>query len=119
MIRNLLENVLRKSGYNVSMLCTDSQTFFADARKNGSPDICLIDCDSPKTDWFVISKIIKATWPSVKLVLFGLTDNKRMIQKAISAGTHGYLRKEDNLKDLYQTLERLATAKQSGEKKIF
>lgn len=58
------------------------------------PSIVLLDMNMEKLDGVQALKIIKLTWPSVKVIMLTVEKQKRKIKEALDLGADGYVLKE-------------------------
>lgn len=67
-------------------------------------DILLMDIEMPVLNGIEATQIVKNKYPHIKIVMFTTFDNDDNIFNAIKAGADGYLLKEINPRDLYDSL---------------
>ncbi|PRR81128.1 response regulator [Clostridium vincentii] len=58
------------------------------------PNIVLLDMNMEKVDGIQALKMIKSTWPSVKVIMLTVEKQKRKIKEALDFGADGYVLKE-------------------------
>lgn len=68
---------------------------------NKNIDLILMDIEMPECNGIEATKIIKAKYPQIKIIMLTVFDNDENIFNAIKAGADGYLLKEVNPNDLY------------------
>lgn len=65
------------------------------------PDIVLMDIEMPgKIDGIEATKIIAARFPQTKVLLFTSQDNRKQLNRALTAGARGYVLKNTSIKDI-------------------
>jgi len=67
-------------------------------------DLILMDIGMPDMNGIEATKLIKQTYPNIKIIMLTVFDDDDNILKAIQAGADGYLLKEINPEDLYQAI---------------
>ena len=72
------------------------------------PDVVLMDLNMPGMDGLEATRRIKATAPSVKIVMLTVSEDDRDLFEAIRAGAHGYLLKSVEPEELVRTLRSVA-----------
>lgn len=81
--------------------------------KDHIPDIILMDAHMPVMDGLEATRIIKKTWPQIKIVL--LTMYSHCEPEAIVAGADKFLRKDCHTEMIITTLQNLFHADNTGE----
>lgn len=59
-----------------------------------TPDIILLDINMDKLDGVETLKIIKKSWPEIKVIMLTVEKQKRKIKEVLDAGADGYVLKE-------------------------
>lgn len=59
------------------------------------PHIVLMDVEMPKLDGISTVQIAKAMYPDIYFIMFSVMDEEETLFKAIRAGAHGYILKEE------------------------
>ncbi|MEZ4878220.1 MAG: response regulator transcription factor [Flavobacterium sp.] len=70
--------------------------------KDKNLDLILMDIEMPECNGIEATKIVKAKYPQLKIIMLTVFDNDENIFNAIKAGADGYLLKEVNPKELHQ-----------------
>ena len=70
--------------------------------KNKNIDLILMDIEMPECNGIEATKIIKAKYPQIKIIMLTVFDNDENIFNAIKAGADGYLLKEVHPAALHQ-----------------
>ncbi|HPW97553.1 MAG TPA: response regulator transcription factor [Flavobacterium sp.] len=74
----------------------------AKLEKDKNLDLILMDIEMPECNGIEATKIVKAKYPQLKIIMLTVFDNDENIFNAIKAGADGYLLKEVNPKELHQ-----------------
>jgi two-component system NarL family response regulator len=72
-------------------------------------DIALVDVRMPARDGLELLKEIKATWPSIRVIMLTSFDHARYVKAALADGADGYMLKDASPEDLDQAI-RVAMA---------
>ncbi len=69
-----------------------------------SVDIVLMDMKMPGIDGIEVTRLIKETWPRIKVILLTNYDEEEYVMEAIQGGADGYVLKDVNKGDLPKIL---------------
>jgi DNA-binding NarL/FixJ family response regulator len=72
------------------------------------PDIILLDVKMPKMDGLEATKIIRAKYPNIKILILTMLDDDRFILPMIEAGANGYLIKNADADEIKLALHACA-----------
>lgn len=72
--------------------------------KNKVPDIILMDIRMPNMDGVYCTKIVKETYPDVKIIILTTFDDDDFVFSALKFGASGYLLKGVSMDGLYQAI---------------
>ncbi len=72
------------------------------------PDVVLMDVDLPGEDGIALTRHLKATYPSVTVVMLTVFDDIDKLLEAVKAGAQGYLVKSIRSNELLEQLRGLA-----------
>jgi DNA-binding NarL/FixJ family response regulator len=75
-------------------------------------DIVLMDIDMPKLTGIEATKLIKAQFNHIKILVLSMHNEKGVIQNAVDAGADGYLLKNTNQNELINAIKKIC----EGEK---
>jgi DNA-binding NarL/FixJ family response regulator len=70
--------------------------------ENKNIDLILMDIEMPECNGIDATKLVKAKYPQIKIIMLTVFDNDENIFNAIKAGADGYLLKEVNPNELHQ-----------------
>lgn len=68
------------------------------------PDVAIIDIAMPKLDGIEATKRIKATWPSINVLILSAYDDDQFIFSLLEAGAAGYLLKNIRSRELIDAI---------------
>jgi len=109
--RNILKDkLLRDGSFDVCLTASDGQEFLDKMKylpENQLPDVALMDLEMPNMDGVDAIAVASCLYPQVKYVVLTIFDNEDKIFKAIKAGAHGYLLKEESSESLTVTLHQM------------
>jgi two-component system, NarL family, nitrate/nitrite response regulator NarL len=71
-------------------------------------DVVLMDIDMPEMNGLDATRVIRKTYPELKVIVLSMHDEKAMIQAMISAGVDGYLLKNSPKVDLLNAIREVA-----------
>ena len=71
------------------------------------PDICILDISMPVMNGYETLKIIKRTWPDMKVLVLTMFNNEFSILKMVLGGARGYLLKDCTPDELELALNNL------------
>jgi DNA-binding NarL/FixJ family response regulator len=66
-----------------------------DFLKDNIPDVILLDISMPRLGGLEAAEIIKAQYPTIKIVILTMHREKNFFQKALKIGVDGYILKEE------------------------
>lgn len=106
-IRALLE---AEPAYQVDAECADGLEAIAAIRRL-QPDIALLDIAMPGLSGIEVSKAIRQTDPTVKILILSSIDRHESVEQALAAGVNGYLLKDFILDELHQAFAAVIAGK--------
>lgn len=80
----------------------EGQDLLKKLEANKNIDLILMDIEMPVCNGIEATKLVKAKYPQIKIIMLTVFDNDENIFNAIKAGADGYLLKEVNPKELHQ-----------------
>ena len=102
-----LKHLLATYGAEVAGTARDGLEALAQVRAL-SPDVVLMDIQMPRCDGLDATRLIKAEYPDVRIVMLTMSAGDEDLFQAIRAGACGYLLKTQDIADFYQALDELA-----------
>jgi len=90
-------------------LCTASTSALRiiDDCKNNCPDVILMDIDMPEMSGIEATRLVKADFPEVNVMMLTVFENKDKIFDALCAGATGYLLKKTPSAQIIDAIEEL------------
>lgn len=76
--------------------------------KLGQPDILLLDIHLPDGDGIAFGKVLKSTYPEMKILALSSFDQLVLVKRMIANGANGYILKSTDLESLKNALESVA-----------
>ena len=73
--------------------------------KNSNLDLILMDIEMPEMNGVEATAEVKKRYPHIKILMLTVFDNDEKIFKSIKAGADGYLLKEINPQELYNSIK--------------
>ena len=73
------------------------------------PDLILMDIRMPQMNGLEATRLIKAQYPDMKIVMLTVSDDEQDLFEAIKSGAHGYLLKDLEATQFFEALEDIAT----------
>jgi DNA-binding NarL/FixJ family response regulator len=71
------------------------------------PDIVLMDISMPKTNGLEATRIIKESFPQVKVLILTQHDNREYISPALGAGASGYVLKRSGRREMLNAIRQV------------
>ena len=100
LIRQSLQIVLdSREDISVTDAVADGQEVIRAIRKE-MPDVILMDIRMPKMDGVQCTKIIKDSWPDIKIIILTTFDDDEYVYNALKYGASGYLLKGISIEEL-------------------
>lgn len=75
-----------------------------EACKKELPDIVLMDINMPELDGIAATKMIKETWPDVRIIMITTIEDVSLAAEALRIGAEGYMLKSIHPKELAATI---------------
>lgn len=106
-VRSLIE---KKSGYEVVGEAVDGEELMRLVDERPC-DLIIVDLSMPQMDGLKAIGHIRKSHTQIKVLILTMHKNKMLFRKAVSAGVHGYLLKDDASDELYAALKQLRAGK--------
>ncbi|MBE5852977.1 MAG: response regulator transcription factor [Lachnospiraceae bacterium] len=104
LIRQSLQIVLNtKDDMKVTGVASDGQEVIKEIRRE-LPDVILMDIRMPKMDGVQCTKIIKESYPKVKIIILTTFDDDEFVYNALKFGASGYLLKGVSMDELVNAI---------------
>jgi len=104
LIRQSLQIVLNtKDDIKVVGVASDGQEVIKEIRRE-LPDVILMDIRMPKMDGVQCTKIIKESYPKVKIIILTTFDDDEFVYNALKFGASGYLLKGVSMDELVNAI---------------
>jgi two-component system NarL family response regulator len=101
-----LHNLLAARGVEVVGTASDGLEALAKARTL-HPDTILMDVKMPRCDGVAATRLIKAEFPDIKIVILTVFEEDSILFEAIKSGASGYLHKSLDAKEFMELLSGL------------
>jgi DNA-binding NarL/FixJ family response regulator len=110
LMRECIHNYLSDFSYSITLQVADGKELISHLVTDNVPDICLLEFNARKKVGYETIKMLKATWPHMKIAIYsmqsGPVENKTQVSGAdVSISNH------TTLAALKHTLERLVNQK--------
>ncbi len=92
LVREGIVNLLKVHGYDVVSEASDGAEAIAKAEEH-RPDLILMDIRMPRMNGVEATRIIKARYPKIKVVMLTVSEEEPDLLAAIESGADGYLLK--------------------------
>ena len=79
--------------------------------KAQKPDVSLIDLDMPRLSGFGVIRILRKTFPEMKLIVLSTYNDEDYIEKAMDAGADGYVLKSVKIDELVRIIKSICRKK--------
>ncbi len=102
-----LKHLLAAYGAEIAGTARDGLEALAQVRAL-NPDVVLMDIQMPRCNGLDATRLIKAEFPEVRVVMLTMSGDEEDLFQAIRAGACGYLLKTQDIDDFYRALDELA-----------
>ncbi|RZJ78899.1 response regulator transcription factor [Pedobacter sp. Leaf250] len=76
-----------------------------DLLHNENPDLILLDINMPMLNGYQTIKIIKTDYPTIKVIVLSMLNDKRSVLNMLEAGANGFLFKDTDDKHLFKAID--------------
>lgn len=94
-------------GFTVVCQADNGLQLLQKIRSGSVPDIALLDVEMPGQDGFKTAKLLKESYPAVKVLALGMYDNEQTIIRMMKNGARGYILKDADPGQLKEALTML------------
>lgn len=106
LMRDGIASLLRSRGHEVVAEASNGREALEKVAMV-SPDLILMDIRMPVMDGLEATRLIKARYPSLKIVMLTVSDEEQDLFEAIKSGAHGYLLKDLEAAQFFEALEAI------------
>ncbi len=106
LVRNGIASLLRARGHEVVAEASNGREALATVGKI-SPDLVLMDIRMPEMGGLEATRLIKAEYPNIKIVMLTVSDDEQDLFEAVKSGAHGYLLKDLEASQFFEALEAI------------
>ncbi len=106
LVRNGIASLLRARGHEVVAEAGNGREALATVGKI-SPDLVLMDIRMPEMGGLEATRLIKAEYPNIKIVMLTVSDDEQDLFEAVKSGAHGYLLKDLEAAQFFEALEAI------------
>jgi DNA-binding NarL/FixJ family response regulator len=104
LIRNGIASLLQAHGHEVVGEADDGQEGLVIVRHT-RPDLVLMDLRMPVMEGVEATRLLKAEFPHIKVVILTVSDDERDLVDAVKSGAHGYLLKDLEADRFFEALD--------------
>lgn len=100
-----LQNLLEAHDVHIAGMATDGQQALSMLRTL-KPDVILMDIRMPRCDGLTATRLIKAEWPDMKIIMLTTSSDDQDLFEAVKSGASGYLLKSISADTLIEALNQ-------------
>jgi DNA-binding NarL/FixJ family response regulator len=104
LVRNGIASLLQARGHEVVGEAGDGQEGLALVRRT-RPDLVLMDLRMPVMEGLEATRLLKAEFPHIKVVILTVSDDERDLVDAVKSGAHGYLLKDLEADGFFEAID--------------
>jgi DNA-binding NarL/FixJ family response regulator len=105
LMRECLQNYLSQFEYSILLQANNGGELLQKITTKNLPDICIMEIDMRQKTGYEIMKLLKAQWPTMKIIIYSLRISQKTKQKKVFADV--IISKQTSLAELKETLDRL------------
>ncbi len=107
LIRHGIKNIIAQNpGMEIIAEVSDGDDLL-DALNKTPADLLILDISMPRTSGIDLTEVVKARFPSMKVLILTMHKNQRYLHRAISAGADGYLVKSDSGREIMSAVDKI------------
>ncbi len=107
LIRHGIKNIIAQDpGMEIIAEVSDGDDLL-DALNKTPADLLILDISMPRTSGIDLTEVVKARFPSMKVLILTMHKNQRYLHRAISAGADGYLVKSDSGREIMSAVDKI------------
>ncbi|HEX2628640.1 MAG TPA: response regulator transcription factor [Chitinophagaceae bacterium] len=107
LLRNGLASLVTNLGYQVLFEANHGDDFIANMKKQGIPDLVLMDINMPVKDGYETTLWLKKNHPGVLVLALSMYDDESAIIRMLKSGARGYIMKDSEPAELRAALEAI------------
>lgn len=107
LVRNAIASLLEAHGHHIVGEANDGQEALQLVRQT-RPELVLMDLGMPIMDGLEATRLIKAEFPDVRIVILTVSDHEQDLVEAVKSGAHGYLLKDLQADEFLEAIEAIA-----------
>ena len=104
LVRNGIASLLGSRGHEVVGEASDGQEGIELARRT-HPDLVLMDLRMPVMDGLEATRLLKAEFPDLRIVVLTVSDDEQDLMDAVRYGAHGYLLKDLEADEFFEAID--------------
>lgn len=104
LIRNGIASLLQARGYEVVGEAGNGQEALSVVRRT-HPDLVLMDLRMPVMEGLEATRLLKAEFPHIRVVILTVSDDERDLVDAVKSGAHGYLLKDLEAEAFFEAID--------------
>ncbi len=108
LVRDGIASLLRARGHEVVAEANNGREALEKVGQ-ALPDLVLMDIRMPQMNGLEATRLIKARYPDMKIVMLTVSDDEQDLFEAIKSGAHGYLLKDLEASQFFEALDDIAT----------
>lgn len=109
-VRNGIKVLLKKEKvFHVIGEATNGKEALEFLKQQDQVDIILTDINMPIMDGISLTKILKVSYPHIRIVILSMLDNEKYVAQAFSEGASGYLLKNSSADELRFALKHVSS----------
>ncbi|HWY09772.1 MAG TPA: response regulator transcription factor [Bacteroidia bacterium] len=90
--------------FNICFEAENGEDFFEKLEDEITPDVILLDLQMPVMDGIATTVKLKKRFPEVKIIILTMHDEEEMIVHLIEKGAHGFLPKNEEIKNVIDSI---------------
>ena len=104
LVRNGIASLLDARGHTVVAEAGDGQAGIEAVRRT-HPELVLMDLRMPVMDGLEATRLLKAEFPDLRIVILTVSDDERDLLEAVKSGAYGYLIKDLEAGEFFEALD--------------
>ena len=102
--KSIIEKISFFNKLNFKFRASNGASLIGKLEENHNIDVILMDIQMPEMDGIKATELVKKKYPHIKVIMLTVHDDDELIFRAIKAGANGYLLKEIDPENLYQSI---------------